>query len=369
MTDLRHPDVHRTWSQWSEDQTLHVAVGYSNPFRWRSRRELMNKFRDHMERQANVVLHVGELAYGDRPWEVTSPERATDVQLRTATTEHFIKENLQNEVIKRFPANWKYGMACDGDFHIVTPGWALETIHQLQHYDWVQPFSSYLDVTGNLYGQANIPVRMNTSFFFNYHQNNFRVSPQYYNGVIGPDGKIVRQQTSDYSSAMATIGGTEGEFMRGCGATGGAFAFRHSAFDTVGGFIDRCVLGHADWLQAHLLVGVEPPDIHSQKYHPAYKEYIHSWGRKAERLRRNVGYVDAMATHFWHGSKSRRAYSSRDVILAAEQYHPYEDLTVDTQGIYQLRPDAIALRDKIRKYFISRSEDNPELGIGEKILV
>jgi hypothetical protein len=369
MPTLRHPDVHAPWSQWSEDQTLHVAVGYSNPFRWRSRRELMNRFRDHMERQANVVLHVGELAYGDRPWEVTSPDRATDIQLRTATTEHFIKENLQNVIIQHFPSSWKYGMACDADFHMITPGWALETIHQLQHYDWLQPFSSYMDVSGNIYGQANMPVRLNTSFCFNYIANNYQVSPQYHNGVIGPDGKIVRKASSDYESSMATIGGPEGEFMRGCGATGGAFAFRRSAFETVGGFLDRCILGHSDWLQMHLLVGVEPPDIHSQKYHPVYKEYVRSWGRKAERLRKNVGYVDAMATHFWHGSKSRRAYSSRDIILAEEQYHPYDDLATDSQGIYQLRPDAVGLRDKIRKYFISRSEDSAELGIGEKILV
>lgn len=362
--EVRHPDVHKPWSQWSEDQTLHVAVGYSNPFRWRSRRELMNKFRDHMEKQANVVLHVGELAYGDRPWEVTSPERSTDIQLRTAH-ELFHKENIQNRVIQSFPPGWKYGMTCDADFHLVTVGWALETIHQLQHYDWVQPFSSYTDVTGAVYGMANLPIRANTSFYFNYVQNGYKVSPQYHNGVVGDDGRFIGHKVEDYESMMTA----DGKFLRGTGATGGALAFKREAFERVGGMLDRCILGHADWYMAYQSVGVEPPDIHTQKYHPAYKHYVSAWGDRAKRLNRNVGYVDAMALHFFHGSKSRRAYSSRDVILAEEQFDPYSDVHPDSQGILQLAPERWQLRDKLRAYFISRSEDDPNIYAPERVMV
>ena len=368
---IRHPDVHRPWSDWSDSQALHVAVAYSNPFRWKTRRELMNKFRDDISREANVVLHVGELAYGDRPWEVTSSDNPLDVQLRTQS-ELFHKENLQEIVISRFPSDWKYGMTCDADFHIVTPGWAIETVHQLQVYEWVQPYSSYIDVSGQMYGQANLPLRMNTSFMFNYIQNNYRVSPQYHNGIIGPDGKFVKINRKDSGYEQMMLGEpshAEGEFMRGCGATGGAFAFRHSAYNKVPGLMSRCILGHADWYAAHQLVGVEPPDIHSQKYHPAYKEYVKNWGEHAKALNKNVGYVDAMATHFWHGSKTKRGYSSRDAILAKHQYHPHRDVFPDWQGVLQLRPDAIGLRDDIRSYFISRSEDDPNLYASEKISV
>jgi hypothetical protein len=366
MTVLRHPDVQRNWSQWSEEQTLHVAVAYSNPFRWRTRRELMNRFRDHMEQEANVVLHVGELAYGDRPWEVTSPDNPRDIQLRT-TCELFHKENIQNRVILSFPPDWRYGMCCDGDFHILTIGWALETIHQLQHYEWVQPFSSYVDVTGEVYGAANLPIRTNTSFMFNYINNGYRVSPVYHNSIVGKDGqRVVAKCPDPYEEAMGVEGG---EFMRGTGATGGACAFRRSAFDAVGGMLDRCILGHGDWYMAHQLVGVPPPDIHTQQYHPNYKAYVTAWGRKATALRKNVGYVDAMAMHHFHGSKTRRGYSSRDVILARNHFDPMEDLITDWQGIYQLRPDAISLRDDIRRYFISRFEDDPNIYSPERITV
>src|ERR1017187_6574648 len=91
-----HPDVHSPWSPWSESETLHVACAYNNPFRWQARRRLMNDFRYHMSCSPNVVLHVGELAYGDRPFEVTGND-PLDIQLRT---EHELwhKENLLNAV-------------------------------------------------------------------------------------------------------------------------------------------------------------------------------------------------------------------------------------------------------------------------------
>ena len=367
MEVLRHPDVHRPWSQWSEDQTLHIAVGYSNPFRWRSRRELMNRFRDHMEHQANVVLHVGELAYGDRPWEVTSPDRATDIQLRTEH-ELFHKENIQNRVIQNFPPGWKYGATFDGDFHMVTVGWALETIHQLQHYHWVQPFSSYTDVTGAVYGSANLPIRTNTSFLFNYIQNGYRISPQYHNGVIGADGKFVAHAIDEYEESMVSKL-PQGEFMRGRGATGGAFAFTRTAFDMVGGMMDRCILGHADWYMSHFLVGELGTTNFFKDFQGSYTEYIRQWGARSERLQRKVGYVDAMALHFFHGSKSRRGYGSRDQILADEKYNPVADVYPDSQGILQLAPERWQLRDKIRAYFLSRTEDDPNIYPPEKVMV
>ncbi|MGH7839387.1 MAG: hypothetical protein ACREQC_16395, partial [Candidatus Binataceae bacterium] len=73
---LNHPDVQRPWSEWSEGQTLHLAVAYSNPFRWRTRRILMNDFRRRATGWPNVKLYVGELAYGDRPFEVTGDRSA-----------------------------------------------------------------------------------------------------------------------------------------------------------------------------------------------------------------------------------------------------------------------------------------------------
>ena len=96
LADSNHPKVHAAWSEWSEQQTLHVATAYSNPFRWRTRRELVQDFRLHMSASPNVVLRIGELAYGDRPFDVTTAD-SLDVQLRTSA-ELWHKENILNAI-------------------------------------------------------------------------------------------------------------------------------------------------------------------------------------------------------------------------------------------------------------------------------
>jgi hypothetical protein len=321
-----------------------------------------------MQQSPNVVLHFGELAYGDRPFEVTDADNPLDVQLRN-NQETFLKENIQKIVIQRFPSNWKYGLAIDADFHIHRHDWALETIHQLQHYSFVQPFSSYVDVSGAIYGSAQLPTRQNTGFFFNYVNNGYQISPVYYNAMIGKDGKPIKKtQVGTYEQTMLPFE-EEGQFMRGTGATGGALAFRREAYDAVSGLMDRCILGHADWNMAFSLVGVEPPDIHLQKYHPDYKAYVKQWFEWAKAIKKNVGYTDAMATHYFHGSKTRRAYSSRDSILAKHQFSPYADLIADSQGIWQLNPNKPDLRDDVRRYMMSRTEDDPNIYPPEKIMV
>jgi len=350
-----HPDVHPRWSTWSEDQTLHVAAAYSNPFRWRTRRKLANDFYRHMAHTPNVALHFGELAYGDRPFEIAHPENPGDVLLRTSH-ELFHKENILSCVFRTFPPDAKYGAWIDADFHFTRHDWALEAIHQLQHYDFVQLFSSYADLSGEVYGMSHVPVRYNSGFFFNYWQNGCKVSPQFHTGPV-PNGVM------DKAGYEGTV------MMRGAGATGGAFAFRMSALNAVGGLLDRCILGHADWYMAYSLVGIEPPDIHTQNYHPDYKRYVLAWRERARVLKKNVGYVDGHANHFFHGSKTRRAYSTRDIILARNQFSPFVDVFPDSQGIYQLTPEKPQLRDDIRRYFTSRYEDDPSLYEPEKPLV
>jgi hypothetical protein len=354
---LHHPDVHQPWSQWSETETLHVATCYSNPFRWRTRRELANDFRRHMGATPNVKLYFGELAYGERPHEVTGQD-SLDVQLRTGH-ELFHKENILNAVIQRFPADWKYGAWIDADFHFTRHDWALEAIHQLQHYDFVQLFSSYADLSGETYSIGHQPIGVRPGFAYNYIQSGYALPPGYSNGGWRTPGGNVDDEY--YGVGLAG--------RRGVGATGGAWAFRRSAFDTVGGLLDVCILGHGDWFMTFGLVGEEAPDMHIDGYSDDYRAAILGWQRNAARLKKNIGYIDCFATHGFHGSKIRRGYSSRDKILVQHKFGPRTDLRADFQGIYQLSGDKPAFRDAIRAYFISRNEDDPNLYGAEKPLV
>lgn len=354
-----HPDVHQPWNTWSEDQILHVASCYSNPFRWRTRRELTNDFRRHMVKTPNVSFHMGELAYGDRPHEVTDPEEDTqDVQLRT-TCELFHKENILNRVIETFPSDWKYGAWVDADFHFTRHDWALEAIHQLQHYDFVQLFSSYADIGGENYGTGHQVIRTNTGFAFNYIQNGYQLPEGFVNG--GWRDQVSTQSPDGWDDYAAPRGMLLGQPPRRgpVGATGGAWAFRRSAFDAVGGLLDKCILGHGDWFMAFGLVGEDAPDMHVDGYTQDYRDAIAAWQRNAAKLKRNIGYIDCFCTHHFHGSKANRGYASRDTILVKNQFAPSTDLRKDWQGIWQITPDKPQFRDDVRRYFISRSEDAP----------
>src|SRR5438046_545106 len=156
-----------------------------------------------MRASANVVLHVGELAYGDRPFEVTGDD-PNDVQLRTAH-ELWHKENILNLVVQRFPPGWRYGAIIDGDFHMTRRDWALEAIHQLQHYDFVQLF--------------------------------FRLFGSFRRALSLPRDAELRIQLREWSREFGL-------------SSEASHRSRRSAFDAVGGLLDVCILGSADWHMA-----------------------------------------------------------------------------------------------------------------------
>lgn len=367
-----HPDVQRPWSQWSEDQTLYIAVPYSNPFRWRSRRTLLNNFRRMMARLPNVSLWVGELAYGDRPHEVTGMDEHApmeeqlelfhhnDVTLRT-DTEMFHKENIINAIIRRWPPTWKYGAWIDGDMIFTRHDWALETIHLLQHHEFVQLFSSYVDLDSQ-----HQPYQMARSFAYNFlHQEEFKAQRLRGRGLNQGSGSGYHPR---FDAKMSKF-----PFGYDPGAPGGGWAFRRSALDAVGGILDVNILGGGDSEMAHGLIGAVHPLMKrvlnddqtmpcaNVDGTPSHAEAVLRWQHRAEKLTGNIGYLEHHLVHPFHGSKQRRAYYARWGILREHDYNPFTDLLPDWQGIYRWSGEKPLLRDAVRKYFTSRTEDDPNL--------
>jgi len=328
MQPASHPNVHEPWRAWSENATLYVATAYANPVRWRSRRTLLNDFRQHMAASKNVVLHMGEIQYGERPFEITDSQNLSDLQLRTRD-ELWHKENLLNLVIQTFPADWKYGAVIDGDFQMTRPDWALEAIHQLQLYDFVQLFSSYSPLSGD-----HRPTSVTPGFAYSYLSTRRAPSPNLPSHV---------------------------------GAPGGAWAFRREAFDQVGGLLDTCILGSADW---HMAMAGEPDRHWEVRECPdPYVRKINAWAKRAEALKGNMGYVQNHAIHHFHGPMSKRGYSSRSRILRDHRFDPDVDLRRDWQGLWQFAGNKPRLRDDIRAYFRERNEDSVDLGPRDRLMV
>lgn len=338
-----HPNVHAPWAQWSEDETIHIACCYNNPFRWKRRRELFEDFRRCMLGSPNVVLHIGELAHGDRPFEVTTSGDPLHVQLRTSSS-MWHKENILNRVVQNFPNGWKYGGYWDADMHPTRHDWALEAIHKLQHHPWVQLFSSYTPLSSD-----HRPLSARSSFAYNYVNGK---------GVFGsPEPK----PTDGYLMRLAAKSAPPYS-----GAPGGGWGFTPESFSAVGGFLDTCVLGSGDWHMAFGLIGEKDGHQEMQRCAPEYIESINRWQERAfAAVRGNIGYIDCFATHGFHGSYKTRGYGTRPNILKQHAFDPYTDIVRDWQGIYRWAGNKPKLEADIRKYFTSRAEDDPTLSPGE----
>jgi hypothetical protein len=346
----KHPNVDAASKAWSESAMLHVAMPYSNPFRWNARRRLMRDAIQQLNAAKNVKLYVGELAYGDRPFEVTGDPQYQpyrEAQIRTVS-ELFHKENIVNETIKIFDPDWQYGAYCDGDFSFTRNDWALEAIHLLQHYDFVQLFSTYTNLSSVGYGGSQ-PGKIVKSFVRTYIDNVHQLPKG-----VDPSGHGLAYGY-DYATAAPYVG-----------ATGGAWAFRRSAFDTVGGLLDQAILGSGDWFMAFGLVShpnakdKRAMPRQAARYNPSYVAMVEAWQSRAAMLKRNVGVLDQFVVHHFHGPKSDRGYGTRDEILIAHQFDPVTDIRRNSHGIYELTGNKPALRDAIRAYFIARNEDATE---------
>jgi hypothetical protein len=93
--------------------------------------------------QSGVILYTVELAYGERPFEITDAANPCHIQVR-GEQEFWHKENLMNIGLSRLPDSAKYVAWIDADISFVRADWAIETVHQLQHYDIVQLFTHAL---------------------------------------------------------------------------------------------------------------------------------------------------------------------------------------------------------------------------------
>lgn len=309
---------------------LYVACAITNPQRFYSRYKLYHAFEKHVA-DSGAILYTAELALGDRHHEITDHANPNHIQLRS---EHELwhKENLLNICVGRFPHDWKYGCYIDADFLMTRPDWVNETLHMLQHYRWVQMFSNYSDLDPN--HDSSHPMR---SFASILHQD--------------PEAIATADQSTPYQVAVQT-------HKLSIGAPGGAWAFRRDAFDEVGGFLDTCVLGSADWHMAFALADKANWHREIEMGTPGYVDSLRRWSDRAKLNRGSVGCVNCFAVHNYHGNKSKRSYVSRSSILRKHGYDPNRDIVRDWQGVIRWAGNKPMLEEDVRRYFLSRDEDS-----------
>jgi hypothetical protein len=334
------------------NEPLYVVTPVFNPLRWKSRYKLYERFAKHVA-DSGGILYTGEVSFGEREHSIDYAARHgeqtghnfTEGMAENHRIWHFrtsqelwMKEAVINAMVQRLPADWKYVAWIDADTLFLRPNWVGECIHQLQHYDFLQMFSVAQDL-----GPDYEVIGSQPSFMYAFTEKTLKniKQPQYYYPYYAP---------------------RKGAF----GAWSGlAWACTRRAWNAVGGLMDWCITGAADWYMAWSLIGKVQPAI-PKNSHPEFAKKILQWQEHAERnIRRNVGVMTGTVSHMFHGRKKDRKYYSRSKFLADVQFDPSRQLTKDWQGLPILRDDGseqyINLRDGIRDWMRSRNEDVNEV--------
>jgi hypothetical protein len=304
-------------------ELLHVVTAISNPARWKSRIRLYKDFEQHML-DSGVKLTVVECAYGDRPHELGDNPHVNYVPVH-ASGHHLVwnKEPLLNIGISRIP-DAKYIATLDADIEFRRGDWASETVHALQHYHVVQPWTHCSDL-----GPQGEPLQTHVSFCKLWHERKELVQ-----GPAHPYG-----------------GGAQ------FGHPGYAWAWTRQALDWAGGLIETAALGAADHHMAMGMIGRVQDSIHGGMTE-GYKAPLFLWQKRAHKqIQGNIGCVAGTIEHFWHGPKDKRAYISRWDILAKHKFDPANDLKRNTYGVLELAGNKPELAHDIDVYFRTRDED------------
>ncbi len=302
-------------------KNFYVIAVISNPIRYESRVRLFKEFEQHML-DSGVKLYTVEMAFGDREHRVTQPCNARHIQLRTIE-ELWNKENMINIGISRLPSDWEYVAWIDTDVSFTRKDWALEAVHQLQHYEIVQLWDTALD--------------------------------------LGPTQEVIQHHKSFAACHLRGIAiKTSWDQYYTYAHPGFGWAATRKAIDTTGGLLDKAILGAGDHHMAWALIGrakeTMPGNIGKE-----YWDMVMTWQDRGLLLHKDVGYVPGTLLHYWHGKKRDRRYEDRWKIITRNKFNPLVDIKKDWQGVYQLDDSRIKLRDDIRQYFRSRNEDSIDL--------
>lgn len=304
---------------------LHVIGVIQNAVRYHSRYRLFHEWAKEMCATPNVKLHVVEATYGDRLPECSNGVLNYNYHQVKTSSEVWLKENLINIGVKNLlPRDWKYMAWVDCDVHFRNPNWALQTIHQLQHYNILQPWSDAVDL--DFHGG----IHSHFKSFGSLHAN--------------------KKPKSHYKN---------NPYNHPYGHSGFAWACNRYFYENVEKLLDFCIVGAGDHHMAWACIGEIEGTIHKKIGH----NYIHlckEWQRRAKLACAGlVGYVHGRIEHNFHGPKERRQYWNRWQILLDNHYDPINDLRYDSQGVLHVvgKPN---LEHEIMLYNRQRMEDSIE---------
>lgn len=311
-------------------EKLYIITPIFNPRKFKSRIRLYEEFARYVERCGAMLITV-EVAFRDRPFEVTVPHNKYHVQLRSPH-ELWHKErciNIGIEHLKKLHPEVTKVAWIDADVAFTNPNWIADTLNALEHYDVVQMFS-----------QAT---------------------------SLGPNHEILWSHESAFKYWLkrkpSTVFGDIPLTELSGGHPGLAWAARLDALEKLGGLMDSCIHGSGDSHMANALRG----DVHAYYLYATavcapsvgFNAMLEAWAALCDtHIRRNVGVVDGTCNHYWHGNYDNRGYNVRWDIICHHAFDPATDVVVGDNGLYEFVGNKPDFEQDLRLSMIARNDDD-----------
>lgn len=301
------------------EDKLNLIICISNPCQFARRFILAREFITRIKRdfKDDINLYVVELAYNNKPFNVTNKYNPNHLQLRTNKEPIWSKENMWNLGVKLLPKDWKHVAFADADVEFTNPHFAKDTLKILNGTrDIIHMHSHCLDM--DLDKNA---MSLFSSFGYQYS---------------------IQQPYSSKGSLFWHPGFT--------------LAITRKAYEQIGGIFQKSILGAGDHNLFLCLIGNGIKSL-NENVSDEYKQSIVEFEQKCKGLRLG-SHPSNIIIHNFHGSKKNRQYSSRWLILVKHLFDPYKHIEIDYQGLQIPSKDCPKeLLDDIMLYFQSRNED------------
>lgn len=248
------------------------------------------------------------------------------------------KERLLNIGLQNLPPECTQVCWCDCDVLFKRPRWAQLCSELLKRHRVVQPFATTVFL-----GPAETPEK----------HTQFRTSP----GFARFYTHTMRQKSLINTDQVLLS------------HPGYAWAARRDVLERMGGFYDRCILGHGDIVMAlaacHSLVRDGPiPEEFEPGWSPdwgaALTQDVREWQRRPSAIvDGDVAYVQGEVYHLWHGPKRNHNYGNRGALI--RDYDPAKHLEPSpTSDMWRWSQEAkrIGLDQRCLAYFKARREDD-----------
>jgi hypothetical protein len=317
------------------NSSLCVIANYFNPTGFKRNYKLYMDFEKRMM-SSGVRLITVELAFDEKPFQITDSDNPDHVQLRTSDVLWY-KENLINIGIRRAPKQCKYIAWIDNEVEFLNQNWVTDTIDALKSHKVVQLFevANYLAPNGTA--------------IQNYVSYGTCVNKM-------KQGLTFKDFEKVYNTSI---------LLHFC-HSGFAWAARRSFLHDIGGLFDKDIVGDSDFMMVQAFTGnIDSNSTFIRKWYNtknlAYIKEIFEWqNRTFNRLKSKIGFVDGRINHIFHGSPILRGYDVRKTILQSElvPYKPAKHIYYDNNGLIHLKSE---VRDYfsvlLKAYFENRKDD------------